>query len=123
MTIEFTPDFWNTYAESLTFERVDAKNPDQSRPQWTNTGTAEGIVSLDDRTGYLQSERGLDTQGFIYKVVIETGTFSTSLQNKDRITTTDGTHLHIIFMRDLKGSIYTELTCSNIEDPNIQRRR
>lgn len=120
--ITFTDAFWNRFKESLTFQRLDAKNPDQSRPQWTDVGTADGIVELDERVGYLQSERGLDSQGFIYYAVIQTGTVSALLKNKDRLTTGE-THLHIIHIAPIKGSVYTELICSNVEDPNIQRRR
>ena len=123
MTLTLSSDFWQTYSESLTFERLDAKNPDQSRTHYTTVGTTDGIVELDERVGYLQSERGLDAQGFVYHVVIETGDVSALLKNKDRITTSDGTHLHIIHIEPVKNSAYTELVCSNVEDPTIQRRR
>lgn len=121
--LRFSADFWDTYSEPLTFSRSDAKNPDQTRPQWEVIGTAQGIIELDDRIGSLESERGLDTQDFIYKVIVETQPLSKSLQNKDRITTEDGTHLHAVFVQELKSTIYTEVTCTNISDPHVYKAR
>ena len=122
--LKFSSRFWNKRAETLTFERLDAKSADQSRPVWMEVGTAEGIVDIDERLGYLQSEKGLDKQDFRYSVIIRTEDVSqTPIRNKDRITTADGTHLHIIHSGPVNASIYTKFTCSNVEDPNIQRRR
>ena len=121
--LKFSSRFWKKRAETLTFERLDAKSADQSRPVWTEVGTAEGIVEVDERLGYLQSEKGLDKQDFRYSVIIRTGDVSALIRNKDRITTEDGTHLHIINNDPVKASVYHKCTCSNVEDPNMQGRR
>ena len=121
--IQFTPDFFNFASEALTVKRVDAKHPDQSRPQYETVGSGfQGIVELEDRESSLQSEKGLDTQAFVYSIVAENTDIS-DVQNKDVVTTADGTDIHIIHINKIQGSIYSEMIGNNVADPNIQKRR
>ena len=121
--IRFTPDFFNWASEALTVKRLDPKHPDQSRPQYeTVVDDLRGIVELDTREGFLQSEKGLDTQSFIFHIVAETADIS-EVQNKDVITTASNTEIHIIHIDEIQGSIYSEMVGNNLADPNIQKRR
>ena len=121
--IRFTPDFFNWASEALTVKRLDPKHPDQSRPQYeTVVDDLQGIVELDTREGFLQSEKGLDTQSFIFHIVSETADIS-EVQNKDVITTASGTEIHIIHIDEIQGTIYSEMVGNNLADPNIQKRR
>ena len=104
-------------------KRVDAKHPDQSRPQYEDVGSGfQGIVELETRESSLQSEKGLDTQDFIYSIVAENTDIS-DVQNKDIVSTADGTDIHIIHINKIQGSIYSEMIGNNVADPNIQKRR
>ena len=121
--IQFTPDFFNFASEPLTVKRLDAKHPDQSRPQYETVGSGfRGIVELETRESSIQSEKGLDAQDFIYSIVAETADIS-EVQNKDIVSTADETDIHIIHINKIQGSIYSELTGNNLADPNIQKRR
>ena len=121
--IRFTPDFFNFASEALTVKRLDPKHPDQSRPQYVAViDDLRGIVELDTREGFLQSEKGLDTQSFIFHIVAETADIS-EVQNKDVITTASNTEIHIIHIDEIQGSIYSEMVGNNLADPNIQKRR
>ena len=121
--IRFTSDFFNYASEALTVKRVDAKHPDQSRLQYETVGSGfRGIVELETRESSLESEKGLDTQDFIYSIVAETADIS-DVQNKDVVSTADDTEIHIIHINKIQGSVYSELTGNNLADPNIQKRR
>ena len=121
--LRFSSRSWRKWSEALTFHRLDAKHPDQTKPTWTVVvSSARGIVERDDRVGYLQSEKGLDVQRFIYTVTLRTSE-GEALRNKDRITRSDGTFLHIIDIRPVEGTIYSAAICSDVADPNVQGRR
>ena len=121
--IQFTSDFFNFASEALAVKRVDAKHPDQSRPQYEPVGSGfQGIVKLEARESSLQSEKGLDTQDFIYSIVAENTDIS-DVQNKDIVSTADDTEIHIIHINKIQGSIYSEMIGNNVADPNIQKRR
>ena len=122
-TLQFTSDFFDFASEALTVKRLDSKHPDQSRPQYESViDDLRGIVELDTREGFLQSEKGLDTQSFIYSIVAETADIS-EVQNKDVITTESGTEIHIIHIDKIQGAVYSEMIGNNLADPNIQKRR
>ena len=121
--IRFTSHFFNFASEALTVKRVDAKHPDQSRPQYEDVGSGfQGIVELEARESSLQSEKGLDAQDFIYSIVAEAADIS-DVQNKDVVSTADDTEIHIIHINKIQGSIYSEMIGNNLADPNIQKRR
>lgn len=119
--MKYTSKFWNTFAKPLTFSRVDSKNPNQSRNEYTDVGTTKGLVEVF-RDTEATSDLGLDTLSSRYRVTIKNDTFGQSLRNKDSVEI-DGTKLHIVHIRPLEGSVYLSLVCSDIDDPYSQRRR
>ena len=123
-TLRFSSRFFKKASEALTVKRPDPKNPDQSRPQYDETVVSgfRGIVELDTREGVIQSEKGLDTQAFVYQIIARTADIS-GVQNKDVISTASGTEIHIIHIDKFKGSVYSKLIGNNLADPNIQKRR
>ena len=68
-TIQFTSRLFQFCIRDTNGETSGSrKNPDQSRPQYDDVGSGfQGIVELKTRESFLQSEKGLDTQSFIYQ--------------------------------------------------------
>ena len=121
--LRFSSRFFKKTSEALTVKRPDPKHPDQSRPQYEDVGNGfRGIVELETREGFLQSEKGLDAQSFVYQIIAKTTDIS-DVQNKDVISTTSDTEIHIIHIDKIKGSVYSKIIGNNLADPNIQKRR